>query len=132
MTYYVLLKGQSIQIIPRWKKKLSTEFLTDQEYVQAAALLALNGEFYIPLSKFKIDKVPQKVYISYGDHVYSKLENLIEDIYNTRSYNIGKESAKKRIENLVLKALLGSGKVYGKKISYRFDFIDASNYDIII
>lgn len=132
MKYYVTLKEKTIQIIPRWRINLSEDYLTDQEFVEEAALLALNGEFYIPLSKFKIDKVPQKVAILYGNAEYNKLDDVVDDIYKSRSYSSSEESAKKRIKNLVLKALLNKNKIYGKKISYTFDFIDASKYEIII
>ena len=132
MTYYVTLIEKTIQIIPRWEINLSDEYLTDEEFVKEAALLALNGEFYIPLSKFKIDSVPQKVAILYGNTEYDKLEDIVNDIYKTRSYTVSENSAKKRIRNLVIKALLQNKKIYGKEISYTFDFIDASSYTIII
>lgn len=130
MTYYVTLEEKTIQIIPRWKIKLSAKHLTDEEFVQEAALLALNGEFYIPLSKFKIDQVPQKVTILYGNTEYNKLEDVVEHIYKNRSYSLSEESAKNRIRNLVIKALLQKKKIYGKEINYTFDLIDASNYKI--
>lgn len=132
MKYYVIVADQTIRIIPRWKKKLSSEYLTDEEYVQEAALLALNGEFYIPLSKFKIDKVPQTVAIHYGNVEYSKLEDVVNDIYESRTYSLDEKSAKNRIRNLVIKALLQNKKIYGKKISYTFGLIDASKYEIKI
>ncbi len=132
MTYYVILQEQSILIVPRWKIKLSEDYLTDEEYVTEAALLALNGKFYIPLSKLKIDRVPHKVTILYGKVKYDRLEDLVNDIYNSRTYNIDKESAMKRINGLTIKAILNKKKLYGNEISYEFDFIDASNYEIKI
>lgn len=132
MKYYVSLQDGIIQIIPRWKKKLSDDYLTEEEYVQEAALLALNGEFYIPLSKFKIDQVPQTVAILYGNVEYNKLDDVVNDIYDSRTYTIDENSAKNRIRNLVIKAILQKKKIYGKEISYTFGLIDASNYEIKI
>lgn len=130
MIYYAKVLENTIQIFPRWKNKLSDEFLTDKEYAELAYGLMLENEFLIPLAKLDLKKVPQTVTIYYGNKMYERLGVLVDEIYSSRSYNITETSAKKRIRNLAIKAMLNKSKLYGKEISYKFDFIDASNYKI--
>lgn len=139
MTYYVILQEKTIQIIPSWKTQLTTQLTfkerqeqTSESFAKLANRALLKNEFYIPLNKFNIRKVPQKVTIYYGDTTYNNLDDLINIIYNSRSYTVSEESAKKRIENLLIKGMSNKTKVYGKEIRYEFDFIDASDYEIIV
>lgn len=131
MNYYVVISEQTIQIIPRWKNKLSNEYLTDKEYLDLAMEQMLDGKFMIPLSRFKTNRVPQKVTIYYGNDTFDTLTDFVDYIYSIRSYQSTKESALKRIRNLAIKNMLQNKKLYGKEISYRFDFIDASNYKLL-
>lgn len=94
--------------------------------------LALNNDFYIPLKSFKMNKVPHKATVFYGNKEYDQLDDLVEEIYKSRDYSYTEERAKRHIESTIIKAIFNSSKVYGKEISYKFDFIDASNFDIQI
>ena len=77
-------------------------------------------------------RVPHKTTVYYGNTEYSKLEDIVTEIYNSRSYSYSEERARKHIETLLIKAIFNKEKIYGKEISYKFDFIDASNFTIKI
>lgn len=111
-------------------KRLEDSYTTDQEYLKLATIATLNNDILIPLNSFNIQKVPQKVTIYYGKDKYERLDDLVDSIYQSRRYSISKEAAKSRIEALLLKGLAQNKTVYGKAIKYKFDFIDASKYDI--
>lgn len=129
MVYYAKVLNKTIQILPVWK--IPTLDNNYDEAPQIINKLGLNGDFYIPIANFKINKVPANLTIKYGTKTYEKLSTLVEELYNSRTFSYTKERALSHIETLAIKAILNKKTLYGKEISYRFDFIDASNYNII-
>lgn len=106
-------------------------FITDREYHKLSVVSTLNNDILIPLKQFNIKKVPQKVSLLYGKEEYERLDDIIDSIYKSRRYVKDEEAAKLYIQGIVLKGIAQNKEVYGKAIKYKFDFIDASNYEII-